>query len=63
MALANAGITLYGGVSGAADEAVKALAENALVYNPDAKCDHHGEGHEHHEHCNSGGCGSSSCCH
>ena len=53
-ALAEAGIKLYGGVSGSADAAAKALAEGTLAYDPNAKCDHHdhhhGEGHEcgHH---------------
>lgn len=49
MALAEAGITLYGGVSGNADAAAKALAEGRLAYDPDAHCDHHdhaGEGHD-----------------
>ncbi len=61
-ALSEAGIKLYGGVSGNADEAVKALIEGRLDYNPDVKCNHHGEGHEcghHHEenhHCG-GHCG------
>jgi len=47
MALAEAGIKLYGGVQGSADEAAKALAEGKLNYDPDAKCDHHGHGEEH----------------
>ena len=48
MALAEAGIKLYGGVQGDADEAAQALAEGRLEYDPEAKCDHHGheEGHE-----------------
>ncbi len=49
MALAEAGITLYGGISGNADAAAKALAEGRLAYDPDAHCDHHdhaGEGHD-----------------
>ena len=59
-ALAEAGIQLYGGVSGSADAAAQALAEGKLAYDPNAKCDHHGhyhgEGHEcghHHgeDHC------------
>lgn len=55
MALAAANIKLYGGVSGDADAAVEAyLAEN-LEYNPNVKCNHHGE--HHHE----GGCGSHGC--
>ena len=61
MALAEAGIKLYGGVQGDADEAAQALAEGRLEYNPDAKCDHHGheEGHEcgHGDHeCGHGNC-------
>ena len=62
VALSEAGIKLYGGVSGNADEAVKALIEGRLDYNPDVKCDHHGEGHncsDHHDedhHCG-GHCG------
>ena len=61
MALAEAGIKLYGGVSGSADEAATALAEGRLTYDPDAKCDHHGHegdhdcGHGDHE------CGHGSC--
>ena len=42
MALSDAGIKLYGGVQGSADEAAKALAEGNLEYDPDAHCDHHG---------------------
>lgn len=63
MALAQAGIKLYGGVSGKADDAVKALINNTLDFNPDVKCNHHEEGHEHHGNCESGGCGSHSCGH
>lgn len=44
-ALAEAGIKLYGGVSGSADEAVDALLAGNLAYNPQVYCDHHGEGH------------------
>ena len=40
-ALANAGITLYGGVSGSADEAVAALLDGTLGYNPNVQCNHH----------------------
>ena len=52
-ALAEAGIRLYGGVSGSADAAAQALADGTLQYDPDAECDHHGhhgEGHDcgHH---------------
>ncbi len=46
-ALAEAGIRLYGGVSGNADEAVEALLNGRLVFNPNIECSHHhhGEGH------------------
>ena len=58
MALAQAGIQLYGGVNGDADEAVESFVAGNLAYDPDAKCDHHdhhhGEGHSCGEH----GCGS-----
>jgi predicted Fe-Mo cluster-binding NifX family protein len=51
-ALTAAGIKWYGGVTGSADEAVKALIADSLVYDPNARCTnhaHHGEGHgEHH---------------
>ena len=47
MALAEAGIQLYGGVSGSADEAVNALLAGRLAFDPDVRCDHHGEGHHH----------------
>ncbi len=51
MALADAGITLYGGVSGDADEAVAAFLAGTLNFNPDVHCSHHGQEHscgEHH---------------
>lgn len=60
-ALADAGIRLFGGVSGSADEAVAALLAGSLQYNPEIECNHHGS-HEHgdchsgHEHCGHG-CG------
>ena len=60
MALAQAGIKLYGGVSGYADEAVEAFLAGELAYNPNVRCNHHahhGEGHS----CGSHGCGSHSC--
>lgn len=43
--LAEAGIELYGGVYGDADEAVAEFLTGNLKYNPDAACDHHGEHH------------------
>lgn len=54
-ALGQAGIQLYGGVQGSADDAVSALIADQLAYNPDVHCDHHD--HEHHDH----QCGSHSC--
>ena len=42
MALAAAGIQLYGGVSGNADAAVEALVTGNLTYNPNVRCNHHG---------------------
>lgn len=62
MALASAGIRLFGGVSGSADAAVEALLSGTLVYQPNIRCnhhDHHGEGHS----CGDHGCGSSHCGH
>ena len=47
MALAQAGIKLFGGVSGDADAAVEALLQNNLVFNPNVQCSHHGHGDGH----------------
>ena len=44
-ALAQAGIRLYGGVSGSADEAAAALLAGTLQYNPDVQCSHHNHAH------------------
>lgn len=55
-ALAAAGIKLYGGISGDADEAVRAFLEGTLTYNPDVHCDHHGHGHGHN--CGGHNCGA-----
>ncbi len=51
-ALAGAGIRLFGGVSGSADEAVRAYLDGKLDYNPQVHCDHHGheQGHSCGEH-------------
>ena len=63
-ALKEAGIQLFGGVVGDADSAVEAYLKDQLAYNPDVKCNHHGE-HHHEEDggCGSHGCGSHSCGH
>ncbi len=59
-ALAQAGIRLYGGVSGNADEAVKSLLAGTLMFNPNVRCSHHDHGHgEHHCGENKHGCGGS----
>lgn len=47
-ALAEAGIRLYGGVSGSADEAVNQLLAGDLTFDPDVHCDHHGHHEEGH---------------
>ena len=58
MALRQAGIQLYGGVSGNADQAVEALLNGNLEYDPAVKCNHHGEHHEGHHTCGEHGCGN-----
>ncbi len=60
-ALAEAGIHLYPGVTGAADQAVEALLEDRLEYDPDTLCSHHGEHHHEGHDCGSHGCGGHSC--
>ena len=47
-ALAAAGIRVYGGVSGDADEAVESLLSGVLEYDPEARC----TGHSCSGHCN-----------
>ena len=62
VALANAGIRLFGGVSGDADAAVAALLDGSLAYNPNVRCNHHdhehGEGHSCHSHGDGHSCGN-----
>lgn len=51
-ALAQAGIKLFGGVSGDADGAVRDYLSGKLDYNPDVKCNHHDHGEHscgHHD--------------
>lgn len=60
-ALAEAGIKLFGGVSGSADDAVKAYLAGNLGYNPDVKCSHHDHEHSEGHSCGSHGCGSHNC--
>ncbi len=56
MALAEAGIKLYGGVSGDADAAMEAYLAGNLDFNPNVQCNHHG-----HDHGEGHNCGSHSC--
>ena len=61
MALAQAGIQLYGGCFGHADTAVEDFLAGNLRFNPNVQCnhhDHHGEGHN----CGDHGCGSAHAC-
>ena len=61
IALAQAGIKLFGGVQGNADEAVNAYLNNSLNYDPEAKCDHHDHEHKEGHNCGEHGCGGN--CH
>ncbi len=62
MALQQAGIRLFGGVSGDADQAVSAFVNGCLNFNPNVKCNHHGEHHHEEGHsCGSHGCGTHHC--
>lgn len=60
-ALAAAGIKLYGGVSGSADEAVNAFLAGNLNFNPDVHCSHHDHEHGESHTCGDHGCGSHHC--
>ena len=61
MALAQAGIRLYAGCSGDADERVAELLAGTLAYADSATCDHH-HGEEGHT-CGDHGCGHDHGCH
>ena len=61
MALASAGIKLYGGVSGNADAAVRAFLEGKLDFNPNVQCNHHGHHHEEGHSCGSHSCADHHC--
>lgn len=56
LALAQAGILLFGGVDGNADEAAQAYLEGRLLFNPNVHCSHHD-----HEHAGGHSCGEHSC--
>ena len=62
VALAEAGIKLYSGVSGEADAAVHALLAGSLGYNPNVRCNHHDHEHGESGHsCGEHGCGHHGC--
>lgn len=56
-ALAEAGIRLYAGVTGSADEAAASLAAGTLQAVDTATCDHHHEGEAHQCHSHGHDCG------
>ncbi len=60
-ALAEAGIRLYAGCQGDADEAVNALLAGSLSYEENPVCNHHGE--HHHEEGHECGNHDGKCCH
>ena len=59
IALSNAGIKLYAGITGNSDDAVAKLLAGELEHNPNANCNHHHSEHEHN--CGSGGCEHNGC--
>lgn len=61
MALAEAGIKLYGGVSGNADQAVDALLAGTLGFDPEVHCAHHDHEHRAGHTCGDHGCGHGHC--
>lgn len=58
-ALGEAGIAVYGGLSGNADEAAEQFAKGQLKQNAEANCTHHAHSHEEDHSCggHTGGCG------
>ncbi|MDD4796337.1 MAG: NifB/NifX family molybdenum-iron cluster-binding protein [Eubacteriales bacterium] len=61
-ALNEAGIALYGGVTGDTDAAVQDFLAGKLRYDPDVACEHHGQHHdgdcaEHGDSCAEHDCG------
>ncbi len=56
-ALQQAGIRLYGGVSGETDQAVQDLIQGKLQFDSNVRCEHHGQGKEGHS-CGHHGCGA-----
>ena len=62
-ALGEAGIAVYGGAQGAADECVKAFLNGNLSYDPNARCSHHDHGEGHSCGAHGGDCASHGCKH
>lgn len=61
-ALAARGIKLYGGVSGDADETVDAFISGKLAFDPNVRCEHHGNEHGGKTHtCGDHGCSGGNC--
>ena len=60
-ALEAANIKLYGGVSGNSDDAVAALLDGNLAYNPNIMCNHHNQHHGENHNCGEHGCGEHHC--
>ena len=59
VALMQAGIQLFGGISGPADAAVADYLAGKLRFDPNAHCDHHD--HDEGHHCGEHHCGGHSC--
>ena len=62
-ALEDLDIEIFGGVSGDADEAVRAFISGKLAFNPNVMCNHHDHHHGEGHTCGDHGCGSHSCGH
>lgn len=60
-ALAQAGIQLFGGISGPADTAVADYLAGKLRFDPNAHCDHHDHDHGEGHHCGEHHCSGHSC--
>ena len=56
LALSDAGIRLFPGVEGSADDAANSFASGNIVQNTCAGCSHHADGHSCGASCGTGGC-------
>ena len=62
MALQEAGVQLFPGASGKADDAVSGYLKGTLQFNPDEECHHHDHEHQQGHDCHHGqGCGGHGC--